>query len=40
MIIDPGVPIGEPEGSYPPLEEGDARGVWVLDHQGEPIMGE
>ena len=38
-IIDPGVPIGEPAGSYLPEENGDAMGVWVLNATGQVILG-
>ena len=40
IIADPGVPTGEPAGTYPPFEDGEARGVWVLDGRtGEPLLG-
>ena len=40
-IIDPGVPEGEPVGSYPAFEEGVAQSVWIEDGRqpGTPIKG-
>ena len=40
-IIDPGVPEGEPAGSYPAFDEGVAEGVWVMDGRdiANPIKG-
>ncbi len=39
VILDPGVPAGEASGTYPPFEEGDRLGVWVLNSTGDPLFG-
>lgn len=40
VIVDPGVPTGEPAGSYPEFEDGDVNGVWVLAADGSPLLGQ
>ena len=39
VIVDPGVPTGEPQGSYPAFEDGEANGVWVTGENGSPLLG-
>ncbi|XP_023324355.1 sucrase-isomaltase, intestinal [Eurytemora carolleeae] len=38
-ILDPCISMGEPVGSYPPFEEGNALKIWVSNSSGDPLVG-
>ena len=38
-ILDPCISTGEPAGSYPPFDEGNALDIWVKNASGQPLLG-
>ena len=38
-ILDPGLSIGEPPGSYPAFDAGQKDGVWIERPDGNPVTG-
>jgi len=38
-ILDPIISTGEPAGTYPPFEEGNALDVWIKKADGTPVDG-
>lgn len=40
IIVDPAIATGEQPGTYPPYEDGNEQGVWVLNSTGQPLYGE
>ncbi|XP_038618803.1 lysosomal alpha-glucosidase-like [Tachyglossus aculeatus] len=40
MMLDPGISSTQPQGSYPPYDEGLIRGVFINTTQGQPLIGQ
>lgn len=38
-LVDPGVSASEPDGTYPPFDDGIKRGIFVKNSSGQPFIG-